>query len=152
MPLMLEHFFYPDRLLILQCYHVWGIYLLPSHPWQKSSCSKTLVLFSPFRFLSIPCPVSASPSHPDIPIKHCIFVAQGKGLKARSLMMVLCAGGVVKQKTCLPLLPRPGGLEMLPAPKFSSESLIEPQREQILLTDSSLLLVLMSERLRLLCP
>lgn len=146
MPLMLEHFFYPDQLLIVRCYHVWGVYLLPSHPWQRSSCSKTLVLF-----YSLQIPVHALPSQ-------CLtFTSRHSNqalasLKARSLMVVLWAGGVVKQKTCLPLLPRPGGLEVPPAPKFSSESRIKPQREQILPTDSSLLLVLMSEHLHLLRP
>lgn len=108
-----------------------------------------LFCFFPCRFPSMPCPVSASPSYPNIPIKRCISVAQCKGLKA---MMVLCADGVVKQEAYLPLLPRPGGLEVPPAPEFSSGSHIKPQREQILLTDSSLLLVLMSERLHLLRP
>lgn len=152
MPLMLEHFFYPDRMLILQCYHAWGVCLLPLIHGKSQASPRHWLCFCFFfscRFPSMPCPVSASPSYPNIPIKRCISVAQCKSLKA---MMVLCADGVVKQEACLPLLPRPGGLEVPPAPEFSSGSCIKPQREQILLTDSSLLLVLMSERLHLLHP
>lgn len=64
----------------------------------------------------MPRPASASPSYPDTPIKFGISVAQSKGLKAVTQMMVLLANGVAELETCLPLLPRLRGFAVSPVP------------------------------------